>query len=190
MTQQAMESQGRTKEAIRAALEEMRVAFHTLSHSLSATDRTRRSTNRAWTNGEVLFHVTFAFMLLPFLLWLVRLFGRLPRQWSKPFAALLNLSTPIFNRINAIGPHLGGRLYHGDRLDEKYDRVHARILQLLDAIPDGEMQRGMYYPDKWDGLFHRYMTLADLSLYPTIHFRFHRNQLTLPVPTRRTEDAQ
>lgn len=190
MAQQATQTPGRTKEAIRAELEATRAAFHALSHSLSAADRRQQSRNAAWTNGEVLFHITFAFMLLPSLLWLVRLFGRLPRQWSKPFAALLNLSTPIFNRVNAIGPHLGGRLFRGGRLDRRYDWIHARILRLLDAIPDEEMQRGMYYPDRWDSLFHRYMTLADLFLYPTTHFRFHRDQLEMPVPTGRTEGAR
>lgn len=187
MTQQAMPTQEWTKAAIRAELEATRAAFHAISHSLSASDRQRPSRNAAWTNGEVLFHITFAFMLLSALLWLVLLFGRLPRQWSKPFAALLNRSTPLFNRINALGPHIGGRLYRGDRLDRKYDRGHARILRLLDAIPERDMHRGMYYPDRWDGLFHPYMTLADLFLYPTIHFEFHRDQLALPVPNGRTE---
>lgn len=190
MTQPAIQTQGRTKETIRAELEATRAAFHSLSHALSAADRRRPSRNAAWTNGEVLFHITFAFMLLPALLWLVRLFGRLPRQSSKPFAALLNRSTPLFNRINALVPHIGGRLYRGDRLGRKYDRLHARILRLLDAIPERDMQRGMYYPDRWDGLFYPYMTLADLFLYPTIHFRFHRDQLALPVPSERTEATQ
>lgn len=181
--------QSATKEAIRAELEETREAFHALSRSLSAVDRKQQSKNPAWTNGEVLFHITLAFILLPALMWLVRFFGRLPKTSSKPFAMLLSLSTPIFNRLNALGPHIGGRIYHGDRLDRKYDRVHAHIVRLLDAIPDGEMRRGMYYPDKWDGLFHSYMTLADLFLYPTIHFRFHRDQLALPVPTAPMEGA-
>lgn len=178
------------KETIRAALEETRVAFHALSRSLSAADRHRRSKNPAWTNAEVLFHITFAFMLLPSLLWLVRFFGRLPRQWSKPFAALLNRATPLFNGINALGPHLGGRIYRGERLDRKYNRIHARILGMLAALPDAELRRGMYYPDKWDGLFRPYMTLADLFIYPTLHFRFHRDQIALPVSDERKEERQ
>ncbi len=166
-----------TKDAIRDELEATRTAFHALSDSLSEADRQRRSTNAAWTNGEVLFHITFAFMLLPKLMWLIRFFGRLPKQWSKPFAMLLNFSTPVFNWINGLAPHGGARLYHGQRLDRKYDREHAHILHLLNTLPDAELQRGMYYPDKWDGLFRPYMTLADLFVYPTIHFRFHRDQI-------------
>jgi len=57
-----------TKDAIRVEIEATRTAFHALSRSLSAADRLRRSKNVAWTNGEVLFHITFAFMLLPALL--------------------------------------------------------------------------------------------------------------------------
>lgn len=172
-----------TKDAIRVELETTRTAFHALSHSLSATDCARQSKNPAWTNGALLFHIAFAFMLLPALMRLVRFFGRLPKQWSKPFAMLLNLSTPLFNWINGLAPKGGGWLYHGQRIDRKYDRVHAHILHLLDALPDAELQRGMYYPDKWDGLFHPYMTLADLFIYPTVHFRFHRDQIATPAAT-------
>jgi len=172
-----------TKDAIRVEIEATRTAFHALSRSLSAADRLRRSKNVAWTNGEVLFHITFACMLLPALMWLVRFFGRLPKRWSKSFAMLLNASTPLFNRINALGPHGGEWLYPGQRIDWKYDRVHVRILRLLDSMPDAELQRGMYYPDKWDGLFHPYMTLADLFVYPTTHFRFHRDQIASPSET-------
>ncbi len=165
------------KAAIRAELEKTRAEFHALSRSLSAGDMHRQSKNAAWTNGEVLFHITLAFILVPALLWLIRFFGRLPKAGSKPFAMLLNFTTPLFNRLNALGPHIGGRIFQGDRLNRKYDRVHAHILRLLDTIPDAEMQRGMYYPDRWDGLFRPYMTLADLFVYPTIHFRFHREQI-------------
>ncbi len=185
--EKTLAQQSYTKDAIRAELEATRAAFHALSRSLSAADRKRQSTNPAWTNGEVLFHITLAFLLLPALMWFVRFFGRLPKAWSKPFATLLNRSTPIFNRLNALGPHIGGRIYRGDRLDRKYDRVHTHIVRLLDVIPNTELLRGMYYPDKWDGLFHPYMTIADLFRYPTIHFRFHRDQLALLVPTAPTE---
>jgi len=177
------------KDTIRAELEKTRVEFHALSRSLSATDLARQSKNVAWSNGEVLFHIMLAFILVPALLWLIRFFGRLPKSWSKPFAMLLNLSTPIFNWLNALGPHIGGRIFHDDRLDRKYDRVHAHILRLLERIPDAEMRRGMYYPDKWDGLFQPYMTLADLFRYPTIHFHFHRDQLAVSIPSAGTESA-
>jgi hypothetical protein len=173
--------QHRTKDDIRAELEATRTTFHALTQSLSAADLKRQSKNPAWTNAEVLFHITFAFMLIPSLLWLVRFFGKLPKAWSKPFAALLNFSTPLFDWINARAPHGATRIYHGERLERKYDRTHAHILRLLDRLPEPELQRGMYYPDKWDGLFYPYMTLADVLVYPTIHFRFHRDQLDVPV---------
>ena len=37
----------------------------------------------------------------------------------------------------------------------------------------------MHYPSRWDPFFHDYMTLADLYRFPTRHFDFHREQLTL-----------
>jgi hypothetical protein len=37
----------------------------------------------------------------------------------------------------------------------------------------------MYYPTTWDPFFTGYMTLAALYRYPTQHFNYHRQQLTL-----------
>lgn len=176
-----------TKDDIRTELETARTEFHALTQSLTAADLKRQSKNPGWTNAEVLFHITFAYMLLPSLLWLVRLFGRLPKAWSKSFAALLNRSTPPFNWINARAPHGGARIYYGERLERKYDRTHAHILRLLDRLPEPELRRGMYYPNQWDGLFHPYMTLAEVLVYPTLHFRFHRDQLDVPMPMRKKE---
>lgn len=37
----------------------------------------------------------------------------------------------------------------------------------------------MRYPTSWDPFFSSYMTLAELYRYPTQHYRYHRQQLTL-----------
>jgi hypothetical protein len=45
------------------------------------------------------------------------------------------------------------------------------------------LERGMHYPTRWDPFFKDYMTLADVYLFPTQHFDFHRRQLTLAEPS-------
>jgi hypothetical protein len=55
------------------------------------------SANPAWTNGEILFHMAFALFLLPALLPLVRLFGRLPRCWSRNLSRLAG--TPLHQSL-------------------------------------------------------------------------------------------
>ncbi|MEZ5152924.1 hypothetical protein [Rhodococcus zopfii] len=37
----------------------------------------------------------------------------------------------------------------------------------------------MPYPTRWDPFFSRYMDLGDIYRYPTRHYDFHRDQLTL-----------
>ena len=86
---------------IRDELEETRRQFHALLGSLSAEDWDAPSRNPAWTNGQLVFHMLFAFMLIPSLFWLVRFWSRLPDSYSRAFARALDFSTPLFNRVNA-----------------------------------------------------------------------------------------
>jgi len=61
---------------IRDELEETRRQFHALLASLSAADWDAPSRNPAWTNGQLVFHMLFAFVLIPSLFWLIRLVPR------------------------------------------------------------------------------------------------------------------
>ena len=163
---------------------ELRVAqaeFHTLLGAVSDDAWRRRSHNPGWTNGEILFHMALGFFLLPTLLPLVRLLGRLPRGASRPFAAGLNLLTGPFNWINALGPRGGARVFRRRSLGRAYDWVIARALRTVEQLPEAEWQRGMYYPTRWDALFREYTTLEAILRYPTAHMRFHADQL---APTR------
>jgi hypothetical protein len=168
-----------TAEQVRQVLASTRRDFHALVDALPERALREPSTNPAWTNGEILFHMAFGFFLLPVLLPLVRLFGRLPKGWSKRFADFLNAGTSLFNIINAWGPHVGGRVMSRHVLVKVFDRVYRRTLRIINTIPEAEWQRGMYFPWKWDGLFQDYMTLAQICTYPSRHFLAHREQLRL-----------
>jgi len=55
--------------------------------------------------------------------------------------------------------------------------VYASLLKKAASIKDGEWERGMYYPTRWDANFSEFMTLEKLFHYPVIHFNFHRDQI-------------
>ncbi len=165
------------KRAIAAVLRANRAEFHALLDSMSAADRRRESLNPGWTNQEVLFHMTFAFMLIPALLWIVRGFGLLPDRYSKAFANLLNAATPAFNVVNAAGARIGCRVVSTARLARLYDRSHRAILKRLSRLSDEDLKSGMYYPARWDALFADFMTIEQILDYPVTHFRFHAGQL-------------
>jgi DinB superfamily len=163
---------------IRIELEETRREFHALLASLSAADWDAPSRNPAWTNGQLIFHMVFAFMLIPSLFWLIRFWSCLPGSYSRAFARVLDFSTPLFNWVNALGPRGQATVFGRRRAGSIYDRVHRSILRKVDSMKDDDWGRGMTYPQRWDPDFGACMTFERLFRYPTQHFRRHLAQLS------------
>jgi uncharacterized damage-inducible protein DinB len=166
-----------TRDVIRAELEATQKVFHELLDSFSEADFHRKSQNPGWTNGEILVHMMFGFIILNALLPLARLWAHLPKWTSKPFAWLLNRFTTPFNWINALGARGQARLFPYRKLRTIYDRANDRLMKLIDHIHDEEWERGMYYPTRWDSNFHEFMTIRELFHYPVKHFNFHLGQI-------------
>jgi hypothetical protein len=59
------------------------------------------------------------------------------------------------------------------------DHVITSLHPQLATETEAGLRRGMYYPVRWDRFFKEFMTLADIYRYPTQHFSFHQQQLTL-----------
>ncbi len=93
--------------------------------SLSDAELTQWSKNRAWTNHQLVFHMAFGFFLLPSLIRIVLVLGRLPRPVSRLFARLLNSATVPFNWINAAGPALVGPRFTLRALGDTFDWVQS-----------------------------------------------------------------
>jgi hypothetical protein len=165
------------KESLLAELEAARLTFHALLDSLSDQDLKQPSANPAWTNQQILFHMAFGYFLIPSLIAIVLIFGRLPDVFSETFAALLNAVTRPFNAINALGPQGGGRILGRQALSATFDTVYALIVGLLRLLPESELRRGMHYPTRWDSLFRDYMTMAEIFRFPMVHFYFHLSQI-------------
>jgi hypothetical protein len=164
-------------ESIRSELESTHSTFHIVLDSLSEVDCRKQSLNAGWTNGEILAHMLFAFMILNVLLPMARVWGRLPKSSSKPFAWLLNACTGPFNWFNALGAKMQGKVFTYKRIRKLHDAVYLSLLKKATSIKDEEWERGMYYPTKWDSNFSEFMTLEKLFHYPVIHFNFHLNQI-------------
>ena len=158
-------------------LQNARVTFHKLLDSLSAEDFHKQSLNPGWTNGEILAHMTFGFIIINVLLPMARLWGRLPKGSSKWFAWSLNAFTGPFNWINALGARGQGKFFTRQRVGKIYDQAYFSLLRKIVSIHDDEWEHGMYYPTKWDSNFNEFMTLEKLFHYPVIHFNFHMTQI-------------
>ncbi len=175
-------SQGKStdrKDSLRSELESSRVEFHTLLDSLSDNDLKKKSHNAAWTNKHIVVHMAMGLFILPSLILLALVFGRLPKPISKLFALLLIVTTIPFNWINALGPYIGATIFTRSSLSKTLDWFHARIVQLLRLMTEEELKRGMYYPTQWDPFsFKDYMTLEDIFRIPILHFTFHLKQIS------------
>ena len=165
------------REEIQKELDTTRAEFHRLLAALSEEDFQRPSRNPGWTNGEIVAHMMFGFIVINVLLPVARLWGRLPKGSSKWFAGLLNLFTVPFNWFNALGARGQGKVFTRQRIGRIYDRVYFSLLGKINSIKDEEWEHGMYYPTKWDSNFSEFMTLEELFYYPVIHFNFHLEQI-------------
>lgn len=165
------------REEILAQLNEARATFHSLVESLSEQDFQERSLNPGWTNGEILAHITFGFIIVNVLLPMARLWGRLPKRSSKWFAWVLNAVTGPFNLVNELGARGQGKIFTRNRIGRIYDRAYRSLLSKAASIRADEWEQGMYYPTKWDSNFDEFMTLEKLFHYPVIHFNFHLTQI-------------
>jgi hypothetical protein len=166
-----------TRQNIRQEFEATRAIFHQLLDSLSEQDFQKQSLNPGWSNGEILAHMTFGFIVINVLLPMARLWGKLPKGSSKWFASLLDSFTSLFNWFNMLGARGQGKVFTHQRIGDIYDRVYFSLLKKVDSIKDEEWQQGMYYPTKWDPNFDEFMTLEKLFRYPIVHFHFHVEQL-------------
>lgn len=166
------------REVIRKELETTHATFHSLLDSLSEADFRTPSLNPGWTNGEILAHMTFGFIVVNMLLPMARLWGRLPKGSSKWFAGLLNALTSPFNWFNALGARGQGKIFTRQKIGDVFDRTHLSLLKKVDSIKADEWEHGMYYPTRWDSNFDEFMTLEKLFHYPVIHFNFHLAQIS------------
>lgn len=151
--------------------------FHALLESISEEDWKKQSLNSGWSNGEIFAHILFGFIILNALLPMARVWGKLPKATSKPFAKFLNFITRPFNWVNGLGARGQAKVFTYRRVRKIFDRTTSSLILKANSIVGDEWQTGMYYPTKWDPNFSDFMTLEKLFLYPIAHFKFHQNQI-------------
>ena len=174
-------SQGLDRQPIHEELERVRADLQQLVEQATTADLRRRTDGTQWTNGQMLWHMVFGYLIVWRLLPGVRLFGRLPDAFSRRFARALNAGTRPFHVINYLGGCGGALVFHGPRLARLLNRTVERLHRRLDAETDESLGRRMHFPVGWDPFFGDTMTVAEVYHYSTEHYDFHRGQLTLEL---------
>jgi hypothetical protein len=178
----AVDGQPIDRQGIHEELERVRADLHHLVGRATAADLRRRTNGTRWTNGQMLWHMAFGYLIVRRLLPLVRVFGRLPDPFSRTFAGVLNTGTRPFHHVNHLGGVGGALVFHGSRLTTHFDHTIDLLHRRLDAESDAALRRRMHFPVGWDPFFRATMTLEEVYRYGTQHYDFHRAQLTLPRP--------
>lgn len=167
------------RQVVHAELDRAWASFHELLDGASDADLRRRSDGTRWTNKQLLFHMLLGYLIVRALRGLVVTFDRLPAAVGVRFARLLNAVTVPFDAVNYVGAWIAGSVLARRVLGALFDRVIASLHRRVDAETDDDLTRSMSFPTRWDPFFRDRMTLADVYHFPTQHFEFHRNQLTL-----------
>lgn len=174
-----MSGTGVDRRLVHEELERSRATLHRLVAGATLEDLGRGSNGTRWTNGQLLFHMVFGYMVVLRLLPLVRLFGRLPTRLGQGFAGLLDLGTRPFHVVNYLGSCGGALVFRGARLRARMDRTVDALHRHLERETDAALARRMHFPVRWDPFFADTMSLLDVYHYGTQHFDFHLRQLTL-----------
>jgi hypothetical protein len=179
MTTHGHDGEPTNRQSIHDELERVRADFGHLVFRATAADLRRRTDGTRWTNGQMLWHMAFGYLIVRRLLPLVRLFGRLPDPFSRAFAVVLNAGTRPFHHVNYLGAVGGALLFRGPRLVRQFDHTIDLLHRRLDAETVETLTRRMHFPVDWDPFFDDTMTLEGVYRYGTQHYDFHRAQLTL-----------
>ena len=132
-------SQGLDRQPIHEELERVRADLRQLVEQATPADLRRRTDGTQWTNGQMLWHMVFGYLIVWRLLPGVRLFGRLPDGFSRRFAGALNAGTRPFQQVPfQFSDHVilpGGSLehhsfLHQDERDPRRPLVEALLKTL------------------------------------------------------------
>jgi hypothetical protein len=122
------------QELIRVEFQAMRTAFHSLVDSMTEIDWKSRSNDTAWTNGEVMMHITDMLAYLPSEVNSVRR--------AKNF---LNFPASLINFINYYLIRIKARNIDRKSIKAKYDLAYENALRVLTGIRNDEWQRGVEF---------------------------------------------
>jgi hypothetical protein len=147
------DSEGK-RDAIRAELKTTRDAYRELLNSLSPEDWNKKSSNPAWSVGQLMWHIAWGDGFAP----------RGVDDCKKGRG--LNPPQFITNTVNMLATRWGARRATPQSVAEKYESVHADILSKLDEVGDDDWAKGT----KMFGEVH---TVESVLRSPVTHFKEH-----------------
>lgn len=165
-------------------LEWMQRDFDDLVRSAASADLDRHTDATRWTNRELLFHMWFGQRIARVVVPLIGLTSRLPLWLTRAYAKVLTRATRPYEWINYVGAVVGVRVVGLDRARRWMAADTAWLLTWAQNASPAELARGMDVPETWDPYFASWMNRRDVLEWSPQHYRHHRAQLVMPVPTQ------
>lgn len=146
------------RSALHAEIESARKDFHELLASLSDEDWRKKSANRAWSVGQLMWHMAWGLEFTPKAVGYCRKGkGPNPPSW-------------LVGPGNMLITRFGSRGAKPESIAEKYDQGHAAILQTLEGVGDDEWHKGA----RAYGIDY---TIESLFREVAVHFREHETDI-------------
>jgi hypothetical protein len=119
-----------SRDVIRKELDDTRAGYHELLQSLGPGDFKKRSANRAWSVGQLMYHLAWSYGYTS--------------QGAEQARKEKGFNPPQFlaDFMNVWITRLGARGATPDKLGAKYDDSHAKALAILETIQDEEWAKG------------------------------------------------
>lgn len=158
------------KEELDRDLENTRQNFHHLLDSIPEALYVQPSENRAWTIGDVLYHITLGPIAIRFEVWMIR---------SAPWlltVALNDLTSRIFNWGNALFARRPKRITR-QLLMKAYEGGHAGLIFSLKRVREADFEKSVIYPEVFVSELAGVVTIERLFRYVTLHFDVHAAQI-------------
>ena len=153
---------------LHAELETTRQAFHALAATLTPSDWNAASNNSAWTNGELLWHITGYLYMIPQQLDMLR---------AGTFPDLTTVAPDELNQGNVAGTQADARAHTILSIGMAYEDGHAVTLTALARVQDHEWEIGVRMPDMGPTFTGEYRTIEALFRYHVRHFAEHAAQI-------------
>ena len=155
------------RQAIRAELEQTQAAFQALLARVPDDAWEHPTSNPAWNNRQMLYHIVMAVEMFPQDIKLIR-----RRRLISPPAWLFNWLNIYFTRWRA-------RRQNRVSLAAAYDDAHAIVLTILDGIEEEEWGLSGRYPDLGGNMPGGDRTIEMMFHYLSQHFQEHAQEFLL-----------
>ena len=158
--------------ALKCEIEFVREKFHRFLVTIPEETLRSPSKDPAWTNGELLYLMSTSPRIIKSVL------KKYTRENTHFQYVSKVITGPLIQKTNEVIIRSRGRKITRWLLAEEYDHTSMLVLELLDAVSDGDFDKTLTIPDL-DPLLSGPVTIENIFHYVKDHFYTYRSQINI-----------